>query len=134
MRLFASKICGNLPPSLGIPLVNRGSPRVVVKPHFRFSYHVEQVLIGCVPLNLRLASFLTYPRKGGNAVRINNPIEVVFFYIRQPEHKSEKLADVVSALLERSAVEYFRACISNNSTEFHYSGVAAAGCIYRQGR
>ena len=128
--LFSTKISRNLSPSLRIPLVNGCCPSVVMQPHFRFSNHMKQVLISGVPLYFTLAPFLSYPREGSNAIGVNDPIEVVFFDIRQSEHERKELTDIICSLHKRSPVEHLRAGIGNNAPEFHYAGVAATRSIY----
>ena len=126
MRLFSSKIRRNLTPSLRIPLINGGCPGVIMQPHLRFPNHKKEVLIGRIPLHFGLASFGAQPCERGDAIGINDPIEIILFDIREPENECQELTDVIRALLERSPMEDLGTGIGNDSSEFHDSGVTAA--------
>ena len=132
--LFAPKISGNLSPSLGVPLVYGGRPGVIVQPHFRFPHHVEEVLVGGIPFYFGLAAFLAQPCQSGDAISIDDPIEVIFLDIRESEDERQELADVVRALHKRPAVKDLSAGIGNDAPELHDARIAAARSIHRQCR
>ena len=132
--LFASKIRRNFAPRPCVPFINGCCPGVVVHPHFGFANHEEQILVLGIPFDLGLAFFLANPCECGHAVGINNPGEIVFLDISEPQHQCEKFADVVGTLLKRSSMEHFGACVRDDSAELHYTRVAATSCIDREGR
>jgi len=74
--------------------------------HFLRSTHMSFSLS---ELNRQIALLLGEERK-----RVNNP---------------QKLSDIVGAVFEWAYVKYFGAVGNINSTIFHSSGIAAAGCI-----
>ena len=128
---FSTKIGRNFAPSFGVPLIDRSCPSVIMEPHLGFSYHKEEVLVGCVPLHLGLASLSAQPCESGNGISIDDPVEVVLLDIRQSEYQGKELADIVRTLLEGSAMEDLGAGVCYHAAELHHARVAATRRIHR---
>lgn len=131
--LFSPEVRRDLSPGFRVPFIDGCRPRVIVQPHLRLAYHEEQVLVGGVPFDLGLASFLAQPRERSHTVGIDHPIQVIFLDISQSQDQRKELADVVRALYERTSMEDLGAGVGDHAPELHDTGVAAARCVHRQG-
>jgi hypothetical protein len=105
-----------------------------MEPHFGFSNHKEEILVGDIPLYFRFATLLSEPCECGHTIGINDPIEVVFLDVSESENEREELSDVVGSLPEWSTMEYFGTGIDNDSPELHDTRVTATRGVDRQRR
>lgn len=92
-------------------------------------YHLEEIFVFLVPYKFCLTSFFSHPFLSVQGVRIDSIVKVVFLLPSEAVDYSEKLPDIVCTTFKHRAFEQFLTGIDEDTSIFHFSGVAGAGGI-----
>ena len=103
--LFPAEISRDFAPDFCFPFQNRDIYRIVVQPVFCTGNQLEQVLVFGVGLQFGLALLLSNPQLRVDRVAIDRVTEVFLFLPGKGMNDSQKLADIVRAVLKRRAFE-----------------------------
>lgn len=92
-------------------------------------YHLEEIFVFLVPYKFCLTSFFSHPFLSVQGVGIDSVVEVVFLLPSEAVDYSEELPDIVCTTFKHRAFEQFLTGIDEDTSIFHFSGVAGAGGI-----
>lgn len=102
-----------------------------LKPFFSSPYQFKQI---CIVVNFKVsgaAFFVLYPFHGRHTVGINGYFGICFIKKSQGMNNSQKFADIIGSVFERSLPEYLLPGLHIHATVLHFSGITRAGSIHR---